>query len=139
MNLETGFNNLCINENYDRTEHYNCQGQQFINGNYNHQHLQQFQQKPLPPPPPVSSQPLLQPPRPHQREQQPHVQQYGQSNLNVVQQGFNQIWGSDSVDLLQTRNIWPAEGIEIAPVNMHPYLQNSPQCDPEYDFFNSLL
>ncbi|PSN38091.1 hypothetical protein C0J52_00838 [Blattella germanica] len=75
---------------------------------------------------------------PQQAYQQPPPQQRGQgggdllasqmSGLSVTQSGFNKLWGLESVDLLQTRNVLPADKIEPPKVRLHQEFLDSVNC-----------
>ncbi|TGZ50761.1 Protein transport protein Sec24B [Temnothorax longispinosus] len=41
------------------------------------------------------------------------------SNLNVTQTGYNKLWGVESIDLLQCRNILPPEKVEPPKIKLH--------------------
>lgn len=73
--------------------------------------------------------------------QQPIYQQKGQtggdilasqmSGLSVAQMGFNKLWGMESIDLLQNRNVLPAEKVEAPKVMLHQEFLDSVNCSPE--------
>ncbi|XP_044743639.1 protein transport protein Sec24A [Chrysoperla carnea] len=56
-------------------------------------------------------------------------QQFG--NLNVTQTGFNRLWGGENYDLLQVRNVLPAEKIEAPPVRLKPETLDAANCHPD--------
>ncbi|XP_011648058.1 protein transport protein Sec24A isoform X2 [Pogonomyrmex barbatus] len=53
------------------------------------------------------------------------------SNLNVAQGGFNKLWGMESIDLLQCRNILPPEKIEPPKIKLHLELLDNVNCNPD--------
>jgi len=48
-----------------------------------------------------------------------------------VQQGFNQMWGMEAVDLLKCRDLLPREKMEPPPVKLHHELYEAANCSPE--------
>ncbi|XP_023318251.1 protein transport protein Sec24A isoform X2 [Trichogramma pretiosum] len=58
-------------------------------------------------------------------------QMANQQNLSVTRAGFNQIWGMEAVDLLQSRNVLPPGRIEPPPIKLHQDQLDSLNCDPD--------
>ncbi|KAL7302521.1 hypothetical protein TKK_0005162 [Trichogramma kaykai] len=78
------------------------------------QQQQQQQQQPYPGMPPTTS-----------------GQMANQQNLSVTRAGFNQIWGMEAVDLLQSRNVLPGGRIEPPTIKLHQEPLDSLNCDPD--------
>ncbi|CAK1553420.1 unnamed protein product [Leptosia nina] len=57
------------------------------------------------------------------------TQQMGQ--LSVTQQGFDQLWGHEMVDLLQCKHILPEYPEEPAEIRLGPQFSDAPNCSPE--------
>ncbi|XP_043672934.1 protein transport protein Sec24A isoform X2 [Vespula pensylvanica] len=53
------------------------------------------------------------------------------NTMSVTQAGYNKIWGVDSIDLLQSRNILPPEKIEPPKVKLHQEFLDSVNCNPD--------
>ncbi|XP_043277320.1 protein transport protein Sec24A [Venturia canescens] len=53
------------------------------------------------------------------------------ANLNVTQSGFNDLWGQQSINLLQCRNILPAERVEPPRIKLQQEFLDSINCSPE--------
>ncbi|XP_024892306.1 protein transport protein Sec24A isoform X1 [Temnothorax curvispinosus] len=53
------------------------------------------------------------------------------SNLNVTQTGYNKLWGVESIDLLQCRNILPPEKVEPPKIKLHQEMLDVVNCNPE--------
>ncbi|KYN18828.1 Protein transport protein Sec24B [Trachymyrmex cornetzi] len=53
------------------------------------------------------------------------------SNLNVSQVGYNKIWGMESIDLLQCRNILPPEKVEPPKIKLNQEFLDSVNCSPD--------
>ncbi|XP_018339375.1 PREDICTED: protein transport protein Sec24A isoform X2 [Trachymyrmex septentrionalis] len=53
------------------------------------------------------------------------------SNLNVTQVGYNKIWGMESIDLLQCRNILPPEKVEPPKIKLNQEFLDSVNCNPD--------
>ncbi|KAJ9581283.1 hypothetical protein L9F63_023555 [Diploptera punctata] len=53
------------------------------------------------------------------------------AGLSVTQMGFNKIWGMESVDLLQNRNVLPADKIEAPKIRLHQEFLDSVNCSTE--------
>ncbi|XP_033231319.1 protein transport protein Sec24A [Belonocnema kinseyi] len=53
------------------------------------------------------------------------------SGLNVTQAGFNKLWGMESVDLLQCRNILPPEKIEPPRIKLQQEFLDQVNCSPD--------
>ncbi|XP_020299458.1 protein transport protein Sec24A isoform X2 [Pseudomyrmex gracilis] len=53
------------------------------------------------------------------------------SNMNIAQGGFNKLWGVESIDLLQCRNVLPPEKVEPPKINLHQEFLNSINCSPD--------
>ncbi|KAL6426198.1 hypothetical protein ACFW04_009032 [Cataglyphis niger] len=52
-------------------------------------------------------------------------------NLNVTQTSYNKLWGIESVDLLQCRNILPPEKIEPPKIKLHQEFLDNVNCNPD--------
>lgn len=63
----------------------------------------------------------------------PNVPQLTQQmgNLSIVQQGFNSLWGQETVDLMQCRNILPPEKVEAPPIKLQQHFHDAVNCNPE--------
>ncbi|CAB0040654.1 unnamed protein product [Trichogramma brassicae] len=87
----------------------------------------------------LNQQPLDTRPPPGQQQPYPGMpptsgvsnQMANQQNLSVTRAGFNQIWGMEAVDLLQSRNVLPPGRIEPPPIKLHQELLDSLNCDPD--------
>ncbi|KMQ98170.1 protein transport protein sec24b-like protein [Lasius niger] len=56
-------------------------------------------------------------------------------NLHVTQSGYNKLWGVESIDLLQCRNILPPEKVEPPKIKLHQeFLDNGPKLPEEFQF-----
>lgn len=53
------------------------------------------------------------------------------NTMAVSQTGFNKLWGMESIDLLQCRNILPAEKVEPPKVRLHQEFLDSVNCSPD--------
>ncbi|XP_011167276.1 protein transport protein Sec24A isoform X2 [Solenopsis invicta] len=53
------------------------------------------------------------------------------SNLNIAQVGYNKIWGMESIDLLQCRNILPPEKVEPPKIKLHQEFLDAVNCNSE--------
>ncbi|XP_011883270.1 PREDICTED: protein transport protein Sec24A [Vollenhovia emeryi] len=53
------------------------------------------------------------------------------SNLNVAQTGYNKLWGAESIDLLQCRNILPHEKVEPPKIKLHQDFLDNVNCNPD--------
>lgn len=62
-------------------------------------------------------------------QQQDLSQQMGR--MNIHQTGFNKLWGHETVDLLQCRNIMPEGKIEPPVIKLNNQFANSKNCSPE--------
>ncbi|EZA50413.1 Protein transport protein Sec24B [Ooceraea biroi] len=51
--------------------------------------------------------------------------------LNVTQGGFNKLWGSETIDLLQCRNVLPPEKIEPPKIRLHQEFLDGVNCSPD--------
>ncbi|OAD61626.1 Protein transport protein Sec24B, partial [Eufriesea mexicana] len=51
--------------------------------------------------------------------------------MSVAQLGYNKIWGMESIDLLQCRNILPAEKVEPPKIKLHQEFLDSVNCSPD--------
>lgn len=65
------------------------------------------------------------------QQQQLHQHPYGGGGGNVVQQGYNKLWGQDTVDLMQNRHILPPTRIEPPQVQLNHQFFESVNCNPE--------
>ncbi|XP_011496986.1 PREDICTED: protein transport protein Sec24A [Ceratosolen solmsi marchali] len=54
-----------------------------------------------------------------------------QPNMSVTKAGFNKIWGMDSVDLLQCRNVLPFEKVSPPRIKLHQDLLDRVNCSSE--------
>lgn len=61
-----------------------------------------------------------------QQQQQPQVQQPG-----IVQQGFNKLWGRDTVDLMQNRHILPQTKVLPPTVKLNHQFHEAANCSPD--------
>ncbi|CAL1689442.1 unnamed protein product [Lasius platythorax] len=52
-------------------------------------------------------------------------------NLHVTQSGYNKLWGVESIDLLQCRNILPPEKVEPPKIKLHQEFLDNVNCNPE--------
>lgn len=52
-------------------------------------------------------------------------------NLNVTQTSYNKLWGIESVDLLQCRNILPSAKIEPPKIRLHQEFLDNVNCNPD--------
>ncbi|XP_017778583.1 PREDICTED: protein transport protein Sec24A [Nicrophorus vespilloides] len=70
---------------------------------------------------------------PLQQQQQQKLQQnfYQQSSQNVVQSGFNKLWGVENFDLLQTPNILPKTKVEVPRITLGNELLDHANCKPD--------
>ncbi|XP_046665553.1 protein transport protein Sec24A-like isoform X1 [Homalodisca vitripennis] len=53
------------------------------------------------------------------------------AGMTVVQQGFNKLWGMDTVDLLKSRDVLPKEKVEPPAVRLQHELYEAANCSPE--------
>ncbi|XP_017877677.1 protein transport protein Sec24B [Ceratina calcarata] len=53
------------------------------------------------------------------------------NTMNVSQYGYNKLWGMESVDLLQCRNILPPERVEPPKIKLHQEFLDSVNCSPD--------
>lgn len=102
------------------------------------------------PPPPVLPQPCsttnrpldMRLPPPNHHPQQQHTTNYNANPYNnqlnhqnstnsVTRTGFNRIWGTEAVDLLQCRNVLPPERVEAPRIKLHQDLLDRVNCSPE--------
>lgn len=100
--------------------------------------------------PPPQQQPQYNPamtPMPQQQQQQQQPQQtnfngyqnqqpadrlqYQNQQPNVVQGGFNRIWGQDTIDLLQNRRILPMEKVAPPPIKLNHQFHEAVNCSPD--------
>ncbi|KAJ8687154.1 hypothetical protein QAD02_022948 [Eretmocerus hayati] len=54
-----------------------------------------------------------------------------QNNMTVTKSGFNKIWGMDSVDLLQCRNVLPPEKVIPPKIKLHQEMLDRINCSPD--------
>ncbi|XP_066587390.1 protein transport protein Sec24A [Prorops nasuta] len=52
------------------------------------------------------------------------------SGMTVTQAGFNKLWGVESIDLLQCRNVLPQESVEPPKIKLQEFLDNI-NCSPD--------
>ncbi|XP_034933774.1 protein transport protein Sec24A [Chelonus insularis] len=52
-------------------------------------------------------------------------------NLSVTKSGFNDLWGHQSVDLLQCRNVLPAEKVEPPKIKLQQEFLDTINCSPD--------
>lgn len=62
---------------------------------------------------------------------QQYQQQQQFSGGGVVQQGFNKLWGQETIDLMQNRHILPPTPIEPPPIQLNHQFFESVNCNPE--------
>ncbi|KAK6620910.1 hypothetical protein RUM43_011209 [Polyplax serrata] len=55
----------------------------------------------------------------------------GMERMSVTQQGYNKLWGMETVDLLQCRNILPPQKVTPPPIRLHQEFMDSVNCSPE--------
>ncbi|XP_051176708.1 protein transport protein Sec24A isoform X2 [Leptopilina boulardi] len=53
------------------------------------------------------------------------------SGYGVTQTGFNKLWGNDTVDLLQCRNILPSDKVEPPKIKLHQDFLDQVNCSPD--------
>lgn len=51
--------------------------------------------------------------------------------LHVTQGGYNKLWGVETIDLLQCRNVLPPERIEPAKIRLHQEFLDGVNCNPD--------
>ena len=51
--------------------------------------------------------------------------------MSVAQAGYNKLWGMETVDLLQCRNVLPAEKVEPPKIKLHQEFLDSVNCSPD--------
>ncbi|XP_076619720.1 protein transport protein Sec24AB isoform X1 [Colletes latitarsis] len=51
--------------------------------------------------------------------------------MSVTQAGYNKLWGMETVDLLQYRNILPSEKVEPPKIKLHKEFLDSVNCSPD--------
>ena len=57
---------------------------------------------------------------------------YGRDySRNVVRTGFNSLWGTNAVDLLQNRHVLPTDRVTPPSIHLVNPLQSSANCNPE--------
>lgn len=61
-----------------------------------------------------------------QYQQQTAANQYG-----IVNQGFNKLWGQESIDLMQNRHILPSTPVEPPKIHLEHQFFESVNCSPE--------
>lgn len=80
----------------------------------------------------AAQQPQPQKPLQYQNFNQQMLQQQPTSyQNNVVHQGFNKLWGRDSVDLLQNRHILPQTKVLPPPIKLNNMFHESTNCSPD--------
>lgn len=78
----------------------------------------------------------------HQQSQQPGYNgfnaptpdnrlQYQNQQPNIVQSGFNRIWGQDTVDLLQNRRILPVDKVTPPLIKLNHQFHEAVNCSPD--------
>lgn len=50
---------------------------------------------------------------------------------SVTQQGYNRLWGMDTLDLLKTRDLLSKDKIEAPTIRLNPEMFDAPNCSPE--------
>jgi protein transport protein SEC24 len=65
------------------------------------------------------------------QQQQPQAQTQQQQAPGIVQQGFNRLWGRESVDLLQNRHILPQTKVLPPPVKLNHQFHEAANCSPD--------
>ena len=88
---------------------------------------------PLPPQPySATNRPLdMRSPNANYSNYSPYNNQMNNQNLNVTKAGFNKIWGTESIDLLQCRNILPPEKVAAPRIKLQQDLLDRVNCSPE--------
>ncbi|XP_053995465.1 protein transport protein Sec24B [Hylaeus anthracinus] len=51
--------------------------------------------------------------------------------MSVAQSGYNKLWGMETVDLLQCRNILPPQKVELPKIKLHQEFLDSVNCSPD--------
>ncbi|XP_076236720.1 protein transport protein Sec24AB [Calliopsis andreniformis] len=51
--------------------------------------------------------------------------------MNVTQAGYSKLWGMESIDLLQSRNILPPGKVELPKIKLHQEFLDSVNCSPD--------
>lgn len=67
--------------------------------------------------------------QPQQQQQYGQQQQTGQ--MGVTQQGFNRLWGQETVDLMQSRHILSPASLVTPKINLNHAFHESVNCNPE--------
>lgn len=62
---------------------------------------------------------------------QPQLQQQQMPQIGVTQQGFNRLWGQDTVDLMQSRHILCPTSLEKPKIVLNHAFHESVNCNPE--------
>uniref|UniRef100_A0A182WMH8 Protein transport protein Sec24A n=1 Tax=Anopheles minimus TaxID=112268 RepID=A0A182WMH8_9DIPT len=72
------------------------------------------------------------------QQQHQHRQPYDQNKYppandtrNVVRSGFDRLWGTNTIDLLQNRNILPTDPVKPPPIHLVNPLHGSVNCNPD--------
>lgn len=64
-------------------------------------------------------------------QQQPQQQQQFPAGSSVVHQGFNRMWGRETVDLMQNRHILPTTKVLPPPVKLNHQFHEATNCNPD--------
>ncbi|XP_052895324.1 protein transport protein Sec24A [Anopheles moucheti] len=74
----------------------------------------------------------------HPQQQMHQQQQHQQRNdaggyypRNVVRSGFDRLWGTNTIDLLQNRNVLPTDRVIPPPIHLVNPLHSSVNCNPD--------
>lgn len=73
----------------------------------------------------------VQPPRPYPQQYNAHGVTQQMGNLSVTKQGFDQLWGHQNVDLLQTRHILPEYPEDLPEIRLGQQFADAPNCSPD--------
>ncbi|XP_031841096.1 protein transport protein Sec24AB isoform X2 [Nomia melanderi] len=87
---------------------------------------------PIQPPNPMN----MQPDPLNKRYPEPYPDQMNQLNsqmnmMSVSQAGYNKLWGMETIDLLQCRNVLPPEKVEPPKIKLHREFLDSVNCSPD--------
>ncbi|XP_076652844.1 protein transport protein Sec24AB [Halictus rubicundus] len=76
----------------------------------------------------------LDPMNKHYQQQYPDQMNQLNNQMNmmtVTQAGYNKLWGMESIDLLQCRNVLPSEKVEPPKIKLHQEYLESINCSPD--------
>uniref|UniRef100_A0A182YBY1 Uncharacterized protein n=2 Tax=Anopheles stephensi TaxID=30069 RepID=A0A182YBY1_ANOST len=114
---------------------YQQQQQQQFQYQQQQQQQQQLHQAQMQPQQPMHPQQHQQQRPPY--EQNKHQPAYDDSGYprdysrNVVRSGFNSLWGTNAIDLLQNRNVLPTDRVTPPAIHLVNPLQSSANCNPD--------